>query len=176
MMNLTSSTCYLLLLLVVALSYIYCNYWTSNNMIVSQYTTSTCCQKSEGNRILLREIHEHAVGNDDNNVACDADEHWWALINVDDVMMGTVECWSMLMTSGTWQWNPEWCPAPSQMFSIRWYRNIQNTNTFPQTSSCCWRVCSCVGVKKCASVGDGMHVGDVKIIGCWFDEQDYSGH
>ena len=32
------------------------------------------CQKSEGNGILSREILEHAVGNDDNNVACDAAE------------------------------------------------------------------------------------------------------
>jgi hypothetical protein len=42
-------------------------------MIVSQYITSTCCQKSEGNRILSREILEYAVGNNDNNAACDAD-------------------------------------------------------------------------------------------------------
>ena len=37
-------------------------------MIVSQYTTSSCYQKSEGNGLLSREILEHAVGNDDNNV------------------------------------------------------------------------------------------------------------
>ena len=41
--------------------------------IVHSYTESTCYQKSEGNGLLSREILEHAVDNDDNNSACDAD-------------------------------------------------------------------------------------------------------
>ena len=43
-------------------------------MIVTYYTTFTCCQKIKGNRIILREMFELAVGNDNNKVACDVDE------------------------------------------------------------------------------------------------------
>ena len=52
-------------------------YWIlkyNYDMIVTYYTTFTCCQKIKGNMKILREMFELAVGNDNNKVACDVDE------------------------------------------------------------------------------------------------------
>jgi hypothetical protein len=42
-------------------------------MIGFPVSTCTCSQKSERNGIILKEIHELAVGNDDDNAASSCD-------------------------------------------------------------------------------------------------------
>ena len=71
----------------------YCILKYNYDMIVTYYTTFTCCQKIKGNRIISNEMFELAVGNNDSKAACDADKHWSMLMEFWWALMKSNERW-----------------------------------------------------------------------------------